>query len=142
MTENLRGIKLHDPACGLGAFLVEALQQFSEQYSSVNAGLSSAIKSRFLFELDRYVLRHNLHGWDILSESTELAKLSIWLRTAKPKETLEDLRETISVGDSLRRTERECFDIIVSNPPWGAELEGWTPKRNQGYVSGLRRGER
>lgn len=126
MMDHLRAIKLHDPACGSGAFLIEGLRHFGEQYASVNAGLSRAIGTKALFALDRFVLRNNLHGWDILEESTELAKLSIWLRTASQNEPLESLKETISVADSLRSQQSDCFDIIVSNPPWGAELEGWS----------------
>ncbi|HEY1599253.1 MAG TPA: N-6 DNA methylase [Pirellulales bacterium] len=126
MMDHLKAIKLHDPACGSGAFLIEGLRHFGEQYASVNAGLSGAIGVKTLFALDRFVLRNNLHGWDILEESTELAKLSIWLRTASQNEPLESLKDTIAVADSLRTDESDCFDIIVSNPPWGAELEGWT----------------
>ena len=77
-------------------------------------------------DLDRSILQKNLYGRDILPESVELSRLSIWLRTARRGEKLESLNSTVTAGDSLRLGELNSYDVIIGNPPWGADLEGWS----------------
>lgn len=129
--EKLGGLKLVDPACGSGAFLVEALSQLHSEYEKTNralAELRGSGRQRSLLDLDRQILRRNLFGRDLLPESVEISRLSIWLRTARRGEKLETLDSCVTVGDTLRGDEAEAYDVVVGNPPWGAELEGWTTK--------------
>jgi hypothetical protein len=126
LLERLKTITFADPACGSGAFLVEALVQFHNEYERVNAALGQLMGAEPLFGLDRMILRNNLHGADILGESAEIAKLSIWLRTAAPNEPLEKLDTAITCADSLRENGSGPYDLVVSNPPWGAELAEWS----------------
>ncbi|WP_437722355.1 Eco57I restriction-modification methylase domain-containing protein [Sorangium sp. So ce861] len=126
MLERLKSVSLIDPACGSGAFLVEALSQFHHEYERTNAALSQLAAGEPMFGLDRIILRQNLHGIDILPESVEIARLSIWLRTAILNEPLEKLDATIVSADSLRGGDGGAYDMVVSNPPWGAELSGWS----------------
>ena len=100
----LRAIKVMDPACGSGAFLVEALDQLQAEYDKVNRAVSEITGAKgqlSLLDLDRIILRENLLGRDILPESVEITRLSIWLRTAKRGEKLETLDQTIVAGDSF-----------------------------------------
>jgi hypothetical protein len=125
----LSSLKIMDPACGSGAFLVEALAQLHTEHERVNrslAELRGASQQRSLLDLDRLILQRNLFGRDLLPESVEISRLSIWLRTARRGERLEALNTTITVGDSLRGSDSEQYDAIIGNPPWGADLEGWT----------------
>jgi hypothetical protein len=69
LLERLKTVTLIDPACGSGAFLVEALTQFHQEYERVNAALGQLMGAEPLFGLDRLILRNNLHGIDILPES-------------------------------------------------------------------------
>ena len=124
--ERLKSVTFMDPACGSGAFLVEALSQFHHEYERVNAALGQLMRAEPMFGLDRIILRQNLHGIDILPESVEIARLSIWLRTARQNERLEKLDATITSADSLRAGDENTYDLVVSNPPWGAELIGWS----------------
>jgi hypothetical protein len=124
--ERLKSVTFMDPACGSGAFLVEALAQFHHEYERVNAALGQLMRAEPMFGLDRMILRQNLHGIDILPESVEIARLSIWLRTAVQSEPLEKLDTTITSADSLREGDEKTYDLVVSNPPWGAELSGWS----------------
>lgn len=127
--DRFQKLKIMDPACGSGAFLVEALDQLMFAYDKINRSISELTgnaRQRSLLDLDRMVLRENLHGRDILPESVEISRLSIWLRTAKRGEKLESLARTITAGDTLRSNDKGSYDAIVGNPPWGAELEGWT----------------
>lgn len=125
----LGAIRVTDLACGSGAFLVEVLAQLHTEQEKTNrtlAELRGAKRQRSLLDLDRAILRKNLHGRDILSESVEISRLSIWLRTARRGEKLETLNATITEGDSLRAEEASTYDVVVGNPPWGAKLEGWS----------------
>ncbi|WP_313573736.1 Eco57I restriction-modification methylase domain-containing protein [Brevundimonas sp.] len=128
--ERLGTLRVMDPACGSGAFLVEALSQLHNEHEKTNralAELRGSRRQRSFLDLDRLILRQNLFGRDLLPESVEISRLSIWLRTARRGERLETLDNSITVGDSLI-AEDETYDVIVGNPPWGAELEGWSPQ--------------
>lgn len=127
--EKLGKLKVMDPACGSGAFLVEALTQLHDEHEKTNralAELRGSRRQRSFLDLDRQILRQNLLGRDLLPESVEISRLSIWLRTARRGEKLETLDTSITVGDSLRADDAEAYDVVVGNPPWGAELEGWS----------------
>jgi hypothetical protein len=127
--EALSTLKIMDPACGSGAFLVEALANLHVEQERVNrsiAELRGAPQQRSLLDLDRLILQQNLFGRDLLPESVEISRLSIWLRTARRGERLEALNRTIVVGDSLCGGDAGEYDAVIGNPPWGADLEGWT----------------
>jgi hypothetical protein len=127
--EKLAALKVLDPACGSGAFLVEALRQLHDEHEKTNralAELRGSRRQRSLLDLDRLILRENLFGRDLLPESVEISRLSVWLRTARRGEKLETLDSSITVGDSLRAVDGETYDVVVGNPPWGADLDGWS----------------
>ncbi len=121
--------RIIDPACGSGAFLVEALGQLHYEYERVNrtlAGLLGTPNQLSTSDLDRRILQTNLFGRDILPESVEISRLSIWLQTARPGEPLETLDGTITTADTLRTQDQAQYNVVIGNPPWGAELDGWT----------------
>ena len=88
----LRQIKVVDPACGSGAFLVAAFDYVLAEYERVNravAELTGAPDQLGLFDLDRQILQENLFGVDLNPESVEITKLSLWLKTARRDKPLE-----------------------------------------------------
>lgn len=130
--DKISSSRIIDPACGSGAFLVEALSQLHHEYERVNrtlAGLLGAPDQLSTSDLDRRILQTNLFGRDILPESVEISRLSIWLQTARPGERLETLDATITTGDTLRAQDEAYYDVVIGNPPWGAELDGWTEEQ-------------
>jgi hypothetical protein len=127
--ELLRGFKVIDPACGSGAFLVEAFDQLHDEYDKINRAIAGAMGTpgqSSILDLDRRILRENLLGLDLLPESVEISRLSIWLKTARVGEKLETLDGTIRAGDSLRVGHDDLYDVVIGNPPWGADIDGWT----------------
>lgn len=124
--DRLRGLNVIDPACGSGAFLIAAFERLHEEYEHTNAALAQLRGAESMFALNRTILRDNLFGVDVLSESVEISKLSLWLRTAAKDEALEKLDRNLVCTDTLRYTPKQRFDIAVGNPPWGADLDGWT----------------
>jgi hypothetical protein len=82
-------------------------------------------------------LENNIYGVDINEESVEIAKLSMWLRTAQPGRKLSDLSNNIKCGNSLIDDPEVAgdkafnwklefpdvfakggFDVIIGNPPY------------------------
>jgi hypothetical protein len=82
-----------------------------------------------------------LFGVDLNQESVEITKLSLWLKTARASEPLQNLDKNIKCGNSIVddesisgtrafKWEQEFkeilndggFDIVIENPPWGASL--------------------
>jgi hypothetical protein len=125
LREHLRSVAVLDPACGAGAFLEQAFELLCDELDAVDAALERLV-GRPPFGPDRIDPRSNLFGVDILSESVEIAKLSLRLRAASRAEPLARLDQTLWSSDTLREEYPRRFDLIVSNPPWGADVSGWT----------------
>ncbi|MFH0702630.1 MAG: N-6 DNA methylase [bacterium] len=108
--DKLETIKILDPACGSGAFLNQAHNFLREQYKIRNEEKLATVKVDKNFnifehynpaEINRAILLNNLYGVDLNEESTEITKLSLWLKTAKKTEPLQNLDNNIKCGNSL-----------------------------------------
>jgi hypothetical protein len=100
----LGNIKILDPACGSGAFLVAAFDYLLGEHERVNraiAELTGAPRQLGLFDLNRQILQQNLFGVDLNPESVEITKLSLWLKTARRDKPLNNLDDNIRCGNSL-----------------------------------------
>ena len=102
--QRLQGIRVIDPACGSGAFLIVALRHLRREFeAAMEAALRiGAIERRKTpSEITRQILARNLFGVDINPASVEITRLSLWLHTAEAKEPLSSLDATIRCGNSL-----------------------------------------
>ncbi|MDX2212265.1 MAG: DNA methyltransferase [Oculatellaceae cyanobacterium bins.114] len=98
----LNTIRVIDPACGSGAFLIAAFDYLMQEHERVNRHLEElGVEAQDLANIDRTLLTQNLFGVDLSSESVEITKLSLWLKTAVPGKTLTDLDHNIKVGNSI-----------------------------------------
>lgn len=140
----LINLKILDPACGSGAFLNQAFNYLLKEYQFTFDVLNKYAMQKqdlFLFEeIDILILENNLFGVDINEEAIEIAKLSLWLKTAKRGRKLTNLNSNIKVGNSLiddkeidskafdwREEFKEVFnnggfDVVIGNPPYGANF--------------------
>ncbi|EPE9900666.1 Eco57I restriction-modification methylase domain-containing protein [Flavobacterium psychrophilum] len=127
-----------DPACGSGAFLNQALDFLIAQHQYIDELKAKLFGDTFvLSDVENSILENNLFGVDLNEESVEIAKLSLWLRTAQPNRKLNDLNNNIKCGNSLiddvevagekafnwqtafpQVFERGGFDVIIGNPPY------------------------
>lgn len=98
----LHQITIIDPACGSGSFLIEALNFLIEEHSHIDEMEAKLTDSAIAFSYHpESILEHNLYGVDINEESVEIAKLSLWLRTAEPNRKLSSLNDNLKCGNSL-----------------------------------------
>ncbi|UTH09107.1 N-6 DNA methylase [Macrococcoides canis] len=131
----LQNIKVLDPACGSGAFLVYVYDYLLAENKRVGNILENS-----LFSDDEYVrdiLKNNIYGVDLNEESVEITRLSLWLKTAQKGKKLTTLDSNIKCGNSLiddsaiagnkafnwsaefpKVLEAGGFDVIVGNPPY------------------------
>ena len=100
--EFLLSLKICDPACGSGAFLNQALEYLIKEHSFVDENRRIIEKDAMgLFNIEQSILENNIYGVDINEEAVEIAKLSLWLRTAQRGRKLSSLNTKIKCGNSL-----------------------------------------
>ena len=145
----LENLKILDPACGSGAFLNQALEFLIAEHTQVRDRLLPFQDLTLNYEIETAILEHNLYGVDINEDAVEIARLSLWLRTARRGRTLTNLSGKIKCGNSLidDKTVAENafdwhaefpevfaqggFDVVIGNPPYGAKLD----KKQTKYIS-------
>ena len=134
---DLTTLKVVDPACGSGAFLVAAFDRLADAYRECDRHLRTlaAGPRELAFDIDREVLRRNLYGVDLNGEAVEVCRLSLWIKTAERGKPLTTLADRVRPGDSLtaldwRATFPEAFegngkedggggfDVVLGNPPY------------------------
>src|SRR5690554_556641 len=129
-----------DPACGSGAFLNQALDFLIKEHSYIDELKARVLGGGLQFpDIENTILENNIYGVDLNDESVEIAKLSLWLRTAQPRRKLNDLSSNVKCGNSLIddkkvagdkafNWEREFpdvfekggFDVVIGNRLYGA----------------------
>ena len=131
----LQNVKVVDPACGSGAFLVYVFDYLMSENQRVGDILGNNI-----FSTDEYIrdiLKNNIYGVDLNEESVEITKLSLWLKSAQKGKKLTSLDNNIKCGNSLIDDPAVAgnkafnwqkqfpdifknggFDIVVGNPPY------------------------
>jgi len=154
--EVLKNLRILDPACGSGAFLIEAFDQLYALYEISNARLVDLrVGQPSLFDLDRQILQHNLYGVDLNPEAIEICQLSLWIKTATRGKALTSLDHSIREGNSVvsdpavhpKAFDWEAafpevfaqggFDVVVGNPPYVRQelLTPFKPWLEQNYES-------
>jgi hypothetical protein len=96
----LLNIKICDPACGGGTFLIAALDYLGLSLSQIESGLEQPSEDE-LREARRMVLMHCIYGVDRNPLAVELAKISLWLHAFVKDKPLNFLDHRIKCGDSL-----------------------------------------
>ncbi|MFH0768083.1 MAG: N-6 DNA methylase [Chloroflexota bacterium] len=140
----IRTMKILDPACGSGSFLIRAYDELLNYHAKQ--------RNRSLNELDQKdrlpVLLANIYGVDLDMQAVEITRLNLLLRTLTEKGKLPYLSSNIRQGNSLIsgadeelkkyfgdnwrdkkpfNWEQEFkdimanggFDIVIGNPPYG-----------------------
>lgn len=136
--EWLLQLTILDPACGSGAFLNQALDFLIKEHSYIDELQTKLLGGGIVFpDIENTVLENNIYGVDLNDESVEIAKLSLWLRTAQPRRKLNALNNNIKCGNSLIDDKKVAgdkafiweeefpeifkkggFDVVIGNPPY------------------------
>lgn len=142
--DRLKSLRIVDPACGSGVFLVMAFDYMKAELLRVNEKIKELLpRAEHVGDLldyvpDSEILTSNLFGVDVNAESIEIAKLSLWVKTARRGKPLDSLGGNLKVGDSLIEDSNFAylshgftwasafpqimaeggFDIVLGNPPY------------------------
>ena len=96
----LLDLKVCDPACGSGHFLIAAAHRIAGKLAEVRAGDNEPSPNETRRAL-RDVIRHCIYGVDINPMAVELCKVNLWLESLEPGKPLTFLDAHIQCGDSL-----------------------------------------
>ena len=103
-SEALREVKIVDPACGSGAFLITTLRYLLDEWKALRdlrRGLFNEVTREEEDVVIAEILSRSIYGVDINPSSVEIAKLALWLHTARGNRPLSSLDNHIVEGNSL-----------------------------------------
>jgi len=140
---NIDKIKILDPACGSGSFLIKAFD-YLVAYHSKKGKISqtkldfSGVSATYSKKVD--IVKNNIYGVDLDPKAVEIAQLNLLLKIAERGRRLPVLRKNIKCGNSLINDEKISeeffkwkdefkdimteggFDIAIGNPPWSSKI--------------------
>jgi len=105
--EEISSIKVIDPSCGSGSFLIKTFDVIKEHYEDLNLNLAKEEKgilkfSKMFHQIEKKILKDNIYGVDYDSQATEIAVVNLMLKALKKGETLPILLgNNIKCGNSL-----------------------------------------
>lgn len=127
LEEKFKNLKILDPACGSGSFLLKAVEVLLEIHkevqilkedigeytakkkTSMKRWQKRGIKGEAQLTLIKWneedeareIIENNIYGVDINEESVEITKLSLFFKIVKKNKKLIDLSKNIKCGNSL-----------------------------------------
>ena len=142
-------IKVLDPACGSGSFLIKAFEVLDNHIKRENNQLNAQKFTNHARKIG--ILTSNIYGVDLDEEAVEIAQLNLLLKALEVRQKLPNLSHNIENGNFLiAGGEKELkkyfgegwkdkkpfnwekefedvfkkggFDVIIGNPPWGATI--------------------
>ena len=144
--DKINTLRVLDPACGSGAFPNQVFNFLMAKSKDKGGDLFDTIGT------EKQILTKNIFGVDLQAESVEISKLSLWLKTAKADQKLQNLDNNFKVGNSLisdpkiakklafdwntefeqkknitnqqQNPVKPLFDVIVGNPPYVSSRGG------------------
>lgn len=123
----LLNLKICDPACGSGHFLLAAAQRVAKRLASLRTGDGEPAPSAQRHAL-REVVARCLYGMDINPMSVELCKVGLWLETHEPGKPLSFLDHHLRCANSLMGTTAEAIRKGIPDSAYAALDGGDGPK--------------
>jgi hypothetical protein len=101
-------LKVVDPACGSGHFLIAAAQRLGKRLAAIRTGDDEPAPEATRHAV-RDVIGRCIYGVDINEMAAELCKVALWMEAIEPGKALAFLDHHIKVGNSLLGTTRELI---------------------------------
>jgi hypothetical protein len=92
----VQDIKLIDPACGSGNFLLYAFDLFYEMYLD---RLENSDVDYEKTDIPRLIIENNLHGIDLDDRAVQIAQLGLYIKARKKNRKIADLRFKVVSSD-------------------------------------------
>ncbi|TVR18759.1 MAG: hypothetical protein EA396_14140, partial [Anaerolineaceae bacterium] len=96
-------LKVCDPACGSGHFLIAAANRMAKALAFVRTGEEEPPPAAVQIA-KRDIISHCIYGVDINPMAVELCKVNLWMEALEPGKPLNFLDHRIQVGNSLLGT--------------------------------------
>ena len=144
---SINKVKILDPACGSGSFLIKAFDVLIEESRA-------ALGREPNYEEKKSLLLNCIHGVDLDERAVDICKLNLSLKLAERGEKLPELHENIKCGNSLIDDENVSplkyfkwenefkdimqngrFDIVIGNPPYVFARENISEIEKKYYIS-------
>ncbi len=136
----VKEVKILDPACGSGSFLVSAIENLDQYYRVHYKNWAELSRDEKL-----KLIKNNIFGVDLDERAVSIAKLNIYLQVLTQRgqadirahhTLLPELKENVKLGNSLIVEEKIAgeafdwrkefkdtmggggFDVIIGNPPY------------------------
>ena len=108
----LTELKLIDPACGSGNFLLYAFDLFYELYLDQmdNYGLDIDKK-----EIPKLIIENNLHGIDLDDRAIQIAQLGLYIKAKKRRRSIQNLSFSVVSSDFFLPPYSEVKHIFESS---------------------------
>jgi type I restriction-modification system DNA methylase subunit len=129
-----KSVKVLDPACGSGSFLIKAFDVLRSQLYLEDESKLRRIDEQGMYSVKTTILKRNLYGVDLDPKAVEITKLNLLLKAAEKFRKLpEDVELHIVHGNSLIDDESVAglnafkwegdfqegtFDVVIGNPPY------------------------
>lgn len=97
---NLLALKVCDPACGSGHFLLAAARRIGREWARLDASETEPDPAAVRRGV-REAIAHCVHGVDLNPLAVDLCKLALWLEGHDPGRPLEFLDHHVKLGNSL-----------------------------------------
>ena len=101
--ERLLALRICDPACGSGHFLIAAARMLSKHLASLRAEGNEPSETEQRHAI-REVVSRCIYGVDLNPLAIELAKIALWMEALEPGKPLSFLDQHLQVGNSLLGT--------------------------------------
>ncbi|MFC3833954.1 MULTISPECIES: Eco57I restriction-modification methylase domain-containing protein [Deinococcus] len=106
----LKALKVIDPACGSGHFILAAARRIGLALARVTQDVTHPSPAQ-LRDATRTVIAHCIYGVDINPMAIELARVALWLESAVPGKPLAFLDHRLRVGNSLLGTTPDMMRV-------------------------------
>ena len=134
--EEIKKVRILDPACGSGSFLIRAYQTLESYWRENSDFAQLTLDSEEFYSRRIEILRNSIFGVDLDSKAVEITQLNLLLRISERKHRLPILQGNIKTGNSLiedsnvegkafhwkdeftRTMDEGGFEIVIGNPPY------------------------